>query len=310
MDSLWEQMDTLDRCIRDTVAQLSRFVTTLGSLQHQITGSGTNADAFDLPVLRTPGVPLDARSQPTYVIRLLGPPSIECDLEPVSLARRGKAESILKALALGRDRRVPAGLLAEWVWPGLDAGEARHSLQTTVSAMRRSFRRMHAGFELVVFRGDAYQLDEAVVTDIELFDTAFAKAIALERDGLGELALGALLATLPLYRGDLDVDEFEDLRFLIERERLIGTNLQILSKVSAMQFQRGNWEESIAYATRLLASDPSREDAHRLIIRSYARMGQRSQAMRHYHLCERIIREQFDTAVEPETAALLADLLG
>ena len=57
-------------------------------------------------------------------------------------------------------------------------------------------------------------------------------------------------------------------------------------------------------AGRLLDGDPCREDAHRLVMRCHVRRGERAQALRHYLLCQQILRAEFDAAPEPATDAL------
>jgi DNA-binding SARP family transcriptional activator len=53
-----------------------------------------------------------------------------------------------------------------------------------------------------------------------------------------------------------------------------------------------------------LSIDPCREDAHRVIMRTHLRRGERAQALRQYRLCEYVLRREFDTAPEPQTIAL------
>jgi DNA-binding SARP family transcriptional activator len=302
---LRERASALDQQIQDLATHLARFDSELDHWQWLVDGerrpvTGIQADPAAAPVEQV---------APWCTLHLLGPVVVTCGGTQVDLRRRGKAEAVLKALALARDRRVTSSLLAEWVWPDLDGQEARHSLQTTVSSLRRCFQPLPDGRDLIRFAGDAYRLDPDVVTDIELFDRSYERALALERGGRLDLAQQVLVSALRHYRDDLEIDEFEDLRFLIERERLSAINLNILGKISAMLFQFGQWDESILFARQLLARDPSREDAHRLIIRSYLNLGQRSQGMHQLELCVRVIRHAFDSDVEPETAALRGELL-
>jgi DNA-binding SARP family transcriptional activator len=302
---LRERATALDRQMQALAIHLASFDTELDHWQQLV-----DEQRRPLGDIRGDRLTKPAQSVvPWCTLSLLGPVVVTCGGTQVDLRRRGKAEAVLKALALSRDRRVASGLLAEWVWPGLDGQEARHSLQTTVSALRRCFQHLPEARDLIRFAGDAYHLDPDVVTDIELFDRSYERALALERSGSLNLAQQALFSALPHYRDDLEIDEFEDLRFLIERERLSAINLNILGKISAMLFQSGHWEESILYARQLLSRDPSREDAHRLIIRSYLNLGQRSQGMHQFELCVRVIRHSFDSDVEPETAALRTELL-
>jgi len=61
---------------------------------------------------------------------------------------------------------------------------------------------------------------------------------------------------------------------------------------------------ALRYALRLLASDPCREDAHRLVMRCHVRLGERSQAFRQYQTCERMLSEEFGVHPEPLTVSL------
>lgn len=306
LPSLQEQVGALDRHVHLMATQLDEFGRVLHHLRHAIDAS-THAP-WTSSRRPSPGS-VDVAGQPGFLLRLLGPVDLLHGDTPVELNRRGKAEAVLKTLALSRGRRVSPGLLAEWVWPDRDAEDARRCLQTTVSAIRRTVQHIDGAVNPIQFRSDAYQLEPTVVTDIELFDAGYDRALAFERAGSDDLALATLVASVAIYRDDVDVDEFEDLRFVIDRERLAGLNQHMLGKIGATYFRMERWEECIAYATRLLSRDPGREDAHRLIIRSYVRMGQRSQGLHHYQLCRRIIRQHYDADLEPETAALLRELL-
>ena len=55
----------------------------------------------------------------------------------------------------------------------------------------------------------------------------------------------------------------------------------------------------MSHSWHLLAQDPCREDAHRMMMRCYVRQGERAEALRHYHLCENVLRTEFDAAPEP-----------
>jgi DNA-binding SARP family transcriptional activator len=54
----------------------------------------------------------------------------------------------------------------------------------------------------------------------------------------------------------------------------------------------------------VLAHDPCREDAHRLVMRCHVRRGERAQALHQYRVCVDILRAAFETIPEPATVAL------
>ena len=66
----------------------------------------------------------------------------------------------------------------------------------------------------------------------------------------------------------------------------------------------GDYTGCLSHARRLLANDPCREDAYRLMMRCYVRLGERAQALRQYRLCQTILRTEFDAVPEPATTAL------
>ena len=82
----------------------------------------------------------------------------------------------------------------------------------------------------------------------------------------------------------------------------------ILAWLAEHHFSRSEYATSIEYAVRLLSSDPTREDAHRIAMRSYMRRGERAQALRQYRLCERMLLSEFDAQPEPATVALFERL--
>lgn len=297
--SLHEQVVALDGHLRLLATQLDAVGQALHHLHHALAAAAP-APRRPPPTLTPPA---------GLLLRLLGPIELRHDGAPVLLDRRGKAEAVLTALALARGRRVPPDRLAEWIWPERAPDEARRCLQTTVSAIRRTVQRHDRAVDPIPYRGDAYRLDAVVVTDVDLVEGAWDRALAFERAGAGDLALATLAAGVALYRDDVDVDAFADVRFVIDRERLAGLHLHMLGRLGTMCFERERWEECIGYATRLLAHDPGSEAAHRLVIRSYVRLGQRSRGLHHYRLCRRILREHFDADLEPETTALLRELL-
>ena len=94
----------------------------------------------------------------------------------------------------------------------------------------------------------------------------------------------------------------------MERERLRARYLTLLAHLADYHYGAGNHEVCLDYAWRLLACDPCREDAHRLIMRCYVRQGERAEALRHYRLCVDILRAEFKAAPEAATTTLFEQI--
>ena len=78
----------------------------------------------------------------------------------------------------------------------------------------------------------------------------------------------------------------------------------MLARLADYHFGHGEYATCLDVAWRLLGHDPCREDAHRLVMQCYTRLGERAHALRQYRLCTEILRTEFDAAPEPATLAL------
>ena len=94
----------------------------------------------------------------------------------------------------------------------------------------------------------------------------------------------------------------------MERERLRATCRRALIRLSDYSFARQNYDASLAHALELLAHDPCREDAHRLVMRCHVRLGERSQALHHYRTVQAILRSECDAEPESATTALFEQI--
>jgi predicted ATPase/DNA-binding SARP family transcriptional activator len=113
-----------------------------------------------------------------------------------------------------------------------------------------------------------------------------------------------------LYRGDFlegifvrDAPNFEDWA-LVERARLRELALQCLHTLTQFHNEHGNYTEAMIYASRLLAFDPWREEAHRQRMLALVRAGQRSAALAQYQTCRRILDKELGVEPSSETTAL------
>jgi DNA-binding SARP family transcriptional activator len=219
--------------------------------------------------------------------------------EVIELASR-KAQALLAFLALPPGAAHPRDKLAALLWPELSAAPARANLRQVLFALRHAL----AGSDPLQTDGDTVALDPARV-DIDTAD--FESAL---HDPTPE----RLAAALALYRGDL----LEGLRvqeapyeewLAAERERLREGALEGLARLLTHQRSSGDLEAAVQTALRLLALDPLQEPVHRALMRLYAALGRRSDALRQYHLCVTALRRDLDVDPEAETKALYQDIV-
>ncbi len=210
---------------------------------------------------------------------------------PVPLRRASKTEVLLASLALHRESGVARDTLEAALWPEADEALARQSLNSLVYSVQKLLASGLAGAAPILSRDGNYRLNRAagIAVDVALFE-------ALARDGERHHQ------ALALYRGDLQTGD--DLYAAVERERLRARYLTLLAHLADYHFGRGEYQQSLEHALRLVGQEPCREDAHRFAMRCYVRLGERAQAMRQYRLCELALRTEFDAQPESATTAL------
>src|SRR5581483_1928271 len=216
----------------------------------------------------------------------------------------GKTEALLSCLALGPISGIARAALLDAVWPGSEPVLAGQSLNSLLYSLHKLVGDALGGAPPVLRRDSWYRLNReaGVSTDVEQFHALADAGESRGHEGDTPGAMAAYRRALDLYRGDLCVST--DLSSVMERERLRARYLTLLARLADYYYAAGDYVAGLDHALRLLATDPCREDAHRLEMRCYLRQGQRAQALRQYRLCEQVLRVEFDAPPEPATRAL------
>ncbi len=220
----------------------------------------------------------------------------------------GKVERLFACLGRRHGQRVSREVLLDAVWPGADPALASQSLNSLVHTIRKTLVLGLNGTGPVVQAGGFYELTTAagVCVDVARFDElADAGDLAIEA-GRHESGAAIYDCAVQLYRGDLCADA--DVGDLIERERLRARYLSILARLADHRAGTGDYKAALAHALRLLANDPCREDAHRLVMTCHVRLGERAQALRQFYLCEKILRAEFGADPEQATVHLFEQI--
>ena len=244
---------------------------------------------------------------PQLTLRLLGPPAIELDGEPVSLGRH-KAMALLAYLALSPGSHSRDSLAA-LLWPELDQRRARAEVRRTLSVLNRTLGdawltidRETAGWApqdeawldvdalrecLAACAAHGHAADEVCEACVPFL----SEAVALYRDGF----LAGF--TLP---GSAAFDEWQFFETESLRDALAGA----LQRLAGWHGGQDEFEAAIPLARRWVSLDPTHEPAQRALMALYARSGQRSAALRQYAECERTLKAELDIAPSEETAQL------
>jgi DNA-binding SARP family transcriptional activator len=237
------------------------------------------------------------------VVCLLGSFRLLRNGRPLEVPIVGKAAMLLSTLALRLETGVPRDALLDMIWPKQDAAQATLSLNSLVYSLHRRLGDEAPEAVPIVCANGFYYLNTKVgySTDIAHFNALVAsgnRLVAIREADARRHYEGAV----ELYRGDLCTGT--DVYAVIEREHLRSSFLAVLAWLAEQAYRVGAYAVALDHALKLLAYDPCREDAHRLMMRVHVLRGERAQALRQYRVCEHILRSEFDAAPEPLTTEL------
>jgi DNA-binding SARP family transcriptional activator len=264
--------------------------------------------AADAPTLtlavasERPDPPAPAR----MAVHCLGPLQVYRGEERLGRWCSRRSKSLFKYLVAHRGRPVSKDVLMDAFWPEAAPEAARNSLHVAIHGLRRSLRARDEQASPVLFRDNAYMLDPDldVWVDVEEFERLVAAGRRAGAAGDVDAAIRDYQAAQALYQGDLfDDDPYED--WMLPRRRwLRDAHLGLLQELSAYQLARGDYASCATLARQVIAAEPYREDAHRDLIRCYARQEQWYLALRQYRDCAQALRIAFNGSPAPQTTEL------
>jgi len=195
-------------------------------------------------------------------------------------------------------------LLLGALWPNSDIDLAGQSLNSLVYSLHKTLGQALGGLSPIVCAEGYYRLnvEAGVSSDVARFEGLADAGDRHRNAGQIGTAMECFRQALQLYGGDLCLET--DVQFVIRRENLRARYLRILARLADHHYRHEDYPECLSYALKLLIGDPCREDAHRLIMRCHLRLGERSQALRQYRLCQEVLRREFDAQPELATTEL------
>jgi ABC-type oligopeptide transport system substrate-binding subunit/DNA-binding SARP family transcriptional activator len=227
---------------------------------------------------------------PTLRFYFLGTLDVRCDDRVLPKPATLKSRSLLAYLVVHRQRPQPRERLADLFWGNRPERRARSSLSTALWHIRRCL----PSERFILSDPHTVQFDPQadLWLDVDAFETG-AAADAIDR----------LESAVALYRGDF-LDGFSDDWVLGERYRLETLFFDALARLMNGYEAQGEQDAALATALCMLERDPLREDAHRLAMRAYCRLGRRNVALEQYRRCREVVLAELGVEPMVETTEL------
>lgn len=241
-------------------------------------------------------------------ISLLG--RFEVSAGPDRLALEGRRlQELLAFLLLHRGHPSPREVLADTIWGEGDPEQLRKALRQSLWKLQSGTDRRDGGLLAVDSEFIAISPSCQLWLDVAEFEAAHDAAKGHHGVAMDDATAERLQAAVALYRGNLLEGWYVDW-CLSERERLIGLHLAVLNKLSAWCAVRGRYDEGLAYCLAALRHDNAHERSHRHLMRLQHLAGDRCAAIRQYHRCVEVLRDEMGVLPDARTEALYQQIAG
>src|SRR5215207_3721778 len=223
--------------------------------------------------------------------------------------RLKKAASLLKALALAPGHRMHREQAMELLWPALDPEAALNDLHYALHVARRTLEPSAPLASsttcryLLHLQGEQLTLcpDSPLWVDVEAFEEAAATARQV-------LEPAAYRAAIDLYPGVLLPQERYEPWAEERRAELREAYLSLPLELAALYEARKEGGEASEALDRVVDEEPTREAAHVGLMRLYALLGRRREALRPYERLSEALFKGFETEPEAEASRLQQEI--
>lgn len=223
--------------------------------------------------------------------------------------QREKAKQLFQLLVTHRTQLLQREQIVEMLWPGAEPATAYRDFKVAMNALWSALepnRAARSASFFVLRQGSAYGLNltSGFWLDADEFANQVNRGLSLMARGQHEDGARALRRGLDLYRGDyLEALRYEDW-CTEERERLQVLYLRASEALAHHAVEQGDYEAAIHLCDRIISRDRGWEEAYRLLMFSYYRLGNRSMALRVYDRCVQNLQEELGIEPMPATRQL------
>lgn len=213
--------------------------------------------------------------------------------------QRVNAKRLFQYLITKRKQEVPKEIIQTVLWPELDEDSLDRDFKVALNALTKALepdRKARSSSFYVIRNGSTYRLnpDSGYYLDVDMFEKLYEEGIR-EKDL--EKAKSKLEMGFSLYSGDFLADNLYEDWAIEERERLQVLYLRGSERYAYLLLRFKDYEQSIKVAGTIIDKDPCWEEAYRIIMFAYAKLKNRTLALRWYEKCKQNLFDEL--GIEP-----------
>jgi ATP/maltotriose-dependent transcriptional regulator MalT/DNA-binding SARP family transcriptional activator len=221
-----------------------------------------------------------------------------------------RARDIFCYIAASKHRRVEKDVLIDAFWGEDELSTIEKNFHPTISHIRKALNsRQLFKQNFLIFRDGAYQLNPELsfFIDTEEFEKYLLAAEKAKREKDTEGLRKNLESAHELYRGEFMAGVYDD--WAEERRHYFFEQYsRVLNALAKLAFSERRWSKAIKFAGDILQTDPFREDAHRLIMKTYAAQGKRASVMEQFENLQQLLKKELGVEPAPETRKVYQEL--
>ncbi len=221
-----------------------------------------------------------------------------------------RARDIFCHITTSPHRRVSKDILIDEFWKDEDLSAIEKNFHPTISHIRKALNsRQTFKQNFIVFRDGAYQLNPELSysIDTEEFEGFITDAEKAKKENDTEKFLENLESAHELYRGEFMSGIYEDWAEE-KRNYFAEQHLRVLNALAKISFKEKNWSDALKFANQILHMDPFREDAHRLIMKTFAKQGKNAKISEQYQDLKNNLKKELGVPPSSETQRLFLEL--
>lgn len=218
--------------------------------------------------------------------------------------RLRKAAALVKLLALVRGHRFHREEIMQLLWPDQAPQAAANNLHYTLHHARRTLgATLTSASPYLRLQSEQLALCPGGLlwVDVEAFDDAASVARRTREPA-------AYRRAIELYAGELlPADRYEDWAEA-RRLELRSAFLSLLVELAALYEERGEYGAGIEALGKVLAEEPTSEEAHVSLMRLYAFSGRQGEALGQYDRLKEVLSKELNTEPGPDGRRLRQEI--
>ena len=240
----------------------------------------------------------------TLKVQLLGNFRIILDQQDISASFSDRVKLLFAYLLLNSESSISRKQLAFTFWPDTTESQARTNLRNLLHHFRHSLQAANEFYEFNT-QNIRRRSNASISLDIQDFKKFVSAAEICQSD---RERISYLQQAANHYRGELLPDLYEDW-LLKQREELHQSFVNALFALGFLLEDDRQYPEAIQVMSRVIRSDPLNELAYQRSMRFHALNNDRTGALKVYHACSTMLRQELDVEPSLETQAYYEQIL-